>query len=184
MLILGGLISVAYASSTIITDTGITTTNLTILGTCTGCAGEGSYSHYTTIALNTTTAGNDATTGICSLKVGTDGAVLISGGSRVQLVYVNGTTAYNHVSFSACNNFYPSIDQSSNGKYKLVQDGSTFTISVYKSGQFLQNLGINTSQCSLAPGLNFAISSDAKYIATACKDSAVAFDRIVILQGT
>ena len=39
MLILGGLISVAYASSTIITDTGITTTNLTILGTCSGCGG-------------------------------------------------------------------------------------------------------------------------------------------------
>ena len=184
MLILGGLISVAYASSTIITDTGITTTNLTILGTCSGCgASEGSFNSWNTMALNGSTSAVDLT--LCFVKVGNDGAVLTEGNNRAALIYVNGTEKFNHASNGCASG--NNIDQSMLGTYKvLLNSDAAGKVSVYKSGQFKQLLGINLSQfsgSSITTG-SIAISPDGHYIAVAAENSGASGDKVLVFQGS
>ena len=72
---IGSLFSVAYSASTIISDSGITTSNLTVTGTCIGC---GTSSHTHTV-LTSETAGT---------------VVLEVDGLTSASVFMNSTAAY------------------------------------------------------------------------------------------
>src|SRR5690348_7491948 len=69
----GVFLSVTYAASTIITDTSISTTNLTVTGTCSGCGGDGSFTTYALVT-NKTVTNNQLDSSNLYLKMANDGS--------------------------------------------------------------------------------------------------------------
>ena len=186
MLVLGGLISVAYASTTIITDTGITTTNLTVLGVCTGCgAGEGSYTTYSNI-LNGTVATTNGW-GIEYINTSDNGTTLFQdAGNRAVMVKSDGTVITTQTVVSAGLNNVKTIDKSLTGKYKIIWVEANQVIKLYKNDILLQNIGVKSSQCTIGGGSRpgVSISSSGQYISFQCIDSAGINDRLEVFKGT
>ena len=185
MLVLGGLISVAYASTTIITDTGITTTNLTILGTCTGCGGtEGTFTTYTTL-FNGTIAGSAGCTG-SSIYVNNTGTVIFEDACpNTFVVQPSGTTSNIPTALIATpTSSY--ISQSVNGLYQIGLD--TNTVQVFKNNAIVQKIGLKLSNfhgshISGGDPVSIAISPNGKYIAIQGEDVGALLDRVVIFKG-
>ena len=178
ILIGGSLLSIAYATSTIVSDSGIITPSLTVNG---NQIGEGSFTSYNTVQLNTTVIGFRDTL-IGELHIGNDGAVILHGDSNNKLVYINGTQVFEQTSHTTPGSSQET-DQSLSGEYKIVLDTSTSTVQVYKNNNYLQALGFNSGQFT-ALHIGTAISPDGHYIVIMGEDSGGAIDRIVIFKGT
>uniref|UniRef100_A0AAT9J7K4 ORF63 n=1 Tax=Nitrosopumilaceae spindle-shaped virus TaxID=3065433 RepID=A0AAT9J7K4_9VIRU len=186
IILAGAISSSAYAASTIITDTGITTTNLTVTGTCSGCGGAGSFNSYALVFNNTI-----ATTNIHFInkfQIGNDKSVLVSD-TFVQGYMINSTQqVINSFSNSgAVVENTPQNDQSFGGKYKIAYNDSTKKITVSKNDAVLQTLFINTSQFNDGTNLSnegVSISSDGKYIGIFGLDTTGIIDRLIIYQGS
>uniref|UniRef100_A0AAT9JH15 ORF17 n=1 Tax=Nitrosopumilaceae spindle-shaped virus TaxID=3065433 RepID=A0AAT9JH15_9VIRU len=156
--------------------------NVLVTGTCTGCgAGEGSFTHYNTIALNTTVTGFRDTL-IGELHVGNDGAIISHGDNNNKIVYINGTQVFEESSHTTPGSSQET-DQSQTGEYKIVLDTNAGTVEVYKNNSFIQGLGLNTAQFT-GFKIGIAISPDGKYIAVLGEDSGGAVDRLVVFQGS
>ena len=184
----GSLLGTVYAASTVITDSGITTTNLTVTGTCTGCgASEGDFTSYNTVLLNTTIVPlATADTVISSVYISNNGDVLSSGNQNNFLLKNNGTLIYTNA--TSINGFGKDISQSMTGKFQiLTNDFSSLEIKVFKDQAFLQNLSIDFTQFSNPTNggsIGIAISSDGKYIAVVGKDFGALNDRILVFEGS
>lgn len=178
LIILAGTISsVAYATTTVISDAGIITPALTITtpGGCSGCgASEGSFIHYTTIALNTTFTSAGGTPNIC---IGNDGGILIAGTTN-EYVALNGTLLFSHTTVG---NTSGCATQSFTGQYKIISDGDNQLVKVFKNGNLLQTLGLNVAQFG-GNIQSITISPDGKYIAAV--GSSGGSERAVVFQGT
>src|SRR5690348_7274057 len=138
ILAIGSLLSTVYAATTIITDNSISTSNLIVSGSCSGCSNEESFTNYNTIALNTTVSSGHGFVPI--LYVGNDGAVMGAGTSKNFLVYLNGTTSFLEGNFGNDITGLSMMDQSASGQYRVIIDGTNNLISVFKSGQKIQDL--------------------------------------------
>jgi hypothetical protein len=183
----GSLFGAVYASGTIITDTGITTGNLTVTGTCTGCgAGEGSYSNYNTIQLNTTIGTAFIATQYTSMSISNNGNVVFGSNGNNTAVTIGGTIIQSGSGYASA----PGVDiaQSITGEYQLiVVDDVHYDLKVIKNGIFLQDIGIDLSQFispDAAKGVAMAISPDGHYISVIGKDSGGTSERLVIFKGS
>lgn len=190
IVIIGSLFGVVYGSSTIISDSGINTSNLTVTGTCTGCGGggvEGNYTNYNTVDLNQTNGLGFPDTSFTNIHISNLGNVIYSGDTLNVGVKLNGIVNFANFSYSTTSAHQQ--DQSSTGKYQIIWDGTNTLVAVFKDGVFLQNLGINLTQFS-TPGTNMhlaiAISPDGKYITVTGNDAVGGGtdDRTVIFRGT
>ena len=187
MLVLGGLISVAYASSTIITDTGITTTNLTILGTCTGCGGtEGTFSSWTSVFNNTVT-GSSGCTG-ATISVNNTGTVIFEDACpNTFIVDPSGNNIQKIVNPLISTPAPSQMSQSVNGLYQVALN--TNAIKVYKNNVLVQTVGLrlaNFAGGSISGGgpVGMAISPNGQFIAVQGEDVGTLLDRLVILKGS
>lgn len=184
---IGSILGVAYATGTVITNTGITTGNLVVTGTCTGCgAGEGSYSNYNTIQLNTTIGTAFIATQYTSMSISNNGNVVFGSNGNNTAVTIGGTIIKSGSSYASA----PGVDiaQSITGEYQLiVVDDVHYDLKVIKNGIFLQDIGIDLSQFispDAAKGVAMAISPDGHYISVIGKDSGGTSERLVIFKGS
>lgn len=135
---------------------------------------ESDYSNYNTILLNYTTPNNED--GMNNVLISNDGNVITAGLSFNQVITSKGTTVYTGISSDAIGQVgrpalgLGEIVQSITGKYEaIINYEGKGSVSVFKDGTFLQNLGINTSQ--FFSGIlqdtivRIAISPDGHYIA-------------------
>lgn len=184
LLSVGTLFGVGYSASTIISDSGITTSNLTVTGTCTGCGGSGTFTTYSTI-LNTTITGTSGSSNV-GLFTSNDGSILAQDStSKISLTLLNGTVVSVTNDPSGSTNIgQQAIAQSSDGKYKTILKSDS--ILVYKNNVLLQTIGIKKSDFVFSDltTVSVSISPDAHYISIAGRDTGGAIDRIVIFQGS
>ena len=162
--------------------------NVLVTGTCTGCGGgEGSFTNYNTIALNTTVY-SIGDNGFQNIQIDNNGNFISQGTANNGLVALNGTVVFVKTSNGASGT--KQIDQSSiTGKYKVLIDESGDGIpNVFSNNALLQTLGLNQAQFSggtlsgAAGGT--AISPDGHYILVIAKDSSGTKDRVIIFQGS
>lgn len=162
ILAIGSLSSIAYATSTVITDSGITTNNLTVTGSCTGCGGDGQYTHWTLFSNTVITDTNAYNSSSSDIKVGNNGNSIIytgdtSEGNVVQIFFPNGTQYENTIAEPTAHLIYSRVfDESDGGHYQVI--GTKFN-------DFTGNLH------------HIQIYTDVN-------DSAGAHQRLVILQGS
>ena len=187
MLVLGGLISVAYASTTIITDTGITTTNLTILGTCTGCGGgEGTFTSWAKL-FNGTVAGTSAGAG-GTIYVNNTGTVIFEDNNGgLNLVGPSGTAIAQvtaPVGITTPTNYHTA--QSTQGAYQIILDETHSKIVIYKNRALLFTIGVKMGDFTTGPSnhLSVGISPNGQYVAVQGDDTGGALDRLVIFKGS
>lgn len=188
ILVVGTLFGVGYATSTVISDTGITTPSITVSGACNGCGNSGSFSSYNTILYNiTSTFGTHDGNGEL-LKIGNDGSIVSVGDTSLDIVIAsNGTEIYNKPTVIGA--FPVSMVQTPDGTYKVVVDiVGTDNIKVYKNNNLLQTLGIDQLQFSggtLTNGrVSVGISEDGHYIAVGGIDSSNNADRFIVFEGS
>lgn len=183
----GGIFGVAYSASTIISDTGISTTNLTVTGLCTGCgSSEGSFTQWNTIDLNTTLSLGFVNSQTTDVHISDDGNIIYSGNVLNVALRHNGTWTFANSSYTNISDKQQS--QSLTGKYQVIlDDTSNLNVAVLKDGTYIQSLGLNLSQFT-TPSSNgavgIAISPSGKYIAVIGEDSAGFDQRIIIFRGT
>lgn len=186
ILIIGSLFAVGYATSTVISDSGIITSNLTVTGTCTGCGGgEGDFTTYSNF-LNATIGGASLGNNIKALLTANDGSFMFSDNAFQNIiVFANGTVIKEYDStFEDFPNGDKLFDQSSTGKYKIIYDqGHSNEIKVYKDNSLLQSIGIDTSQVS-ANECSTAISANGKYISLVCSNFAGTNDTALTFEGS
>ena len=188
MLVLGGLISVAYASTTIITDTGITTTNLTVLGLCTGCgATEGSFSTWTT-AFNGTVAGTSGIGNGGLIQINNNGTMDYLDGNGFAVIVTSAGVVTKVVATTGGNNGGSfTTAQSLTGVYQIIFDQNNDKIQVFKNGVTnIKNIGFSPGQFTFGFGnrAGIAISPNGKWIGMQAEDSGGALNRVVIFQGS
>lgn len=183
LLVVGTLFGVGYSASTVISDSGITTTNLTITGTCTGC-GSGSFINWTT-SLNETIAGTGGHPN-AGLFVSIDGSVSSTDTtSKTALILINGTVKTVTAGVpNMLNVGQLPYAQSIDGKYKVFLTASG--VDVYKNNVLIKTLGIDKTQftAGVLGDESVGISSDGKYIAVSGEDSGAAIERVLIFGGS
>ena len=184
LIIIGaGMSGIVYASSTVISDTGIITPSITVSGTCTGCGNEPSFSSYS-LVLNQTVTGTGGSLGNL-VQVSTDGSVLAQNGQpKTSVIKLDGTIV-NVLSlpFTETRNTFTQQQQSTTGQYKIILN-STQAINIYKNNIFLQKIQVNINSAFTSGQEAVGISSDGKYIAIFGNDKSGAIDRIIIYQGS
>ena len=207
LILMAGMIAIvpALASNTIVDNTSVSTTtvntvdstasnsmttkDLTVTGTCTGCGGggssEGTYTSYNAILYNVTFV---PTTGLYpdKLLVSNTGATTVHINSGIILVTSNGTVIDIGQTYSPNMNAVP-IDQSMTGKYKIMESASgTGSILVYKNDSLLTTIfpeaisQFNTNDLSFT---GIAISPDAHYIALYGANNSTS-GRMIVFQGS
>lgn len=187
LIIIGaGMSGIVYASSTVISDSGIITPSITVSGTCTGCTNNPSFSSYNTIALNETLAGSE-NTAIPQMSISNSGNVILANLHQNIFVTLTGSILFVHNNNDNVYSGLGVLSQSSEGgNYTISTNTANSQIQVTKNNSLLQNLGFKVSQCNVS-GINtlgLAISPNGKYIALACADTGGALDRLVIFQGS
>lgn len=157
--------------------------NVLVTGTCTGCGGgEGSFTSYNTVSLNTT-VGSFGGTNFPRIIVNNMGTVVFSDSNANYVVTISGTTLFNNSTIGSSGN--QELSQSINGIYQIVNNDNVPKVSIFKNNIYLQDLGINLSQFSNPFGkLGMAISPDGHYIAVIGEDSGVSSDRLLIFRGS
>lgn len=153
---IGSVSSIAYATSTVISDSGITTPSLTattvnVTGTCVGCGGaEANYSTWT-LQYNKTYGSAGFTGGPKKSMVDNNGYVFTAnrGDGLVFLLNPSGTII--STVFNAANYIGMDADlvQSETGFYRAVFDGSNGTIYLYKNNLVTKTFaGGNCDDCN------------------------------------
>ena len=183
----GSISSVAYAASTIITDTSITTTDLTVTGTCTGCAaGEADFTNYNIIALNSTVITGASNSIFGQLAISNNGNTAYVSSTYNTFVNLAGVTKF--LNFTGVSSFKSQqLDQSRTGEYLVIFNDNTPSISIFKNGVYLQDLGWKSSEFttpSLGSHISIGISPDGKYIGVVGLDIGGVDDRLVIFEGS
>lgn len=179
-----------YGASTIISDSGINTSNLTVTGTCTGCGGgssEGNYNSWNTVDLNQTLGLGFPDTYFTDMHISNDGNVIYSGSVLNIGFFKNGTVGFASFDYSTASSHQ--LDQSMTGKYQVVWDDLASTFTVLKDGGIKQVLGINMTQLTNPTSnnaLGVAISPDGKYIVVVGNDAVGGGndDRAIIFEGS
>lgn len=141
----GSILGTVYATGTVITDTGITTSDLTITGTCTGCGSEASYSSWTTLEQEGTLAsgGNIAN----QMLLDNNGNLLVSFGcspcSPTSWIISNtgSTASYTSNSFAAVSSAF--ITQTSTGQYQAIWNDGAKVIDIYVNGTLAANVPLD-----------------------------------------
>lgn len=194
---IGSLTSIVSATSTSISDSGITTpaltTNtLTVTGSCSGCGGgSGSFTLYSTV-LNQTISGTDGSTPILIL-INDTGSIIAETNFQTEIsLNSNGNKifVFNQPQTTLGTPFNPMMVQSLDGRYIAVINQTNNDIYVWKDHQLLQTIGINISQWCPTGGVlsngrqAIAISPNAKFIGLFGEDSSCSIQRIITLEGT
>lgn len=196
IIIAGSISSIAYATSTVITDSGITTSSLTtnsltVNGLCTGCGGEGSFTHYSLIINKTLTRLSGTTNnGIVE--------ALIANDASSQLRYESGTGVLFFIDpsgnlINAYENSYSflatALHQSQTGIYKIAWADNNGTIYIYKNNVFLQSISIGITNgkngfIGAADESMINISPNGEYIILGGIDTTNSNVRFNIWQGS
>lgn len=195
LIILGGSsASIIYASGTTITNTSVTTptlnaVNVNVSGTCTGCGGgEGSFTNYNTVVLNTTAATSGTENDIyINSAISNLGDSIFSGNEKNVLVKLDGTTKF--LNSSGILSGSQQFSQSETGKYVVIKNNNSAPakISVFKNGIYMQDLGIKYSQVfntDAINGVTIAISPDGHYILVVASDSVTGDSRLLVFEGS
>lgn len=139
----GSSASIAYGVGTVITNTGITTGDLTITGICTGCKQEASYSSWTTLQQEgTITSGGNT---VNNMVLDNNGNLMVSFAGPTPASWIvsnNGsTTSYTSNSFSAVSSQF--ITQTSSGQYQAVWNDGAKVIDIYTNGTLAANVPLD-----------------------------------------
>lgn len=141
----GSILGTVYATGTVITDTGITTGDLTITGTCTGCGSEASYSSWTTLEQEGTLASGGNI--INQMLLDNNGNLVISFGSGAGTAFTwlvsntGSTTSYASNSFSAVSSSF--ITQTTTGQYQAIWNDGAKVIDIYVNGTLAANVPLD-----------------------------------------
>jgi len=190
IIIAGGISATAYATTTIISDSGIITSNLTITGTCTGCgAGEGDFNSYAVI-YNSTFATISPTGLVKNTAISNDGSFfIIDNNDKIWEIAANKTIIINaNVSAATTGTGFQS-GQSMTGEYKFVYDDSFTLVHIIKNNNLIQTSSLDKTQFQAFGPNSFADSSmsmspNGKYIEVAGPNNGDGLLRVVILQGS
>lgn len=180
---IGSLFSITYAASTIISDSGITTPNLTVTGTCAGCSGEGDFSSYSLITNKTDTSG-PFSAGIY-VQVGNDKSVIgFENGGKTMYFNPSGNLISSTSNSSPIAGPYP-FEQSLTGKYRIIRNDTSSQIDVYKNNILLTHIPIDiTHSFESYLFTTCGISQDGKYIALFGPDFTTNFEQLQVWQGS
>ena len=182
ILIGGSLLSIAYATS--VSDTTSVFQDVTILGTCTGCGGDGSFTTYT-LDLNTTVTGTSNDDG-SYIQVANDGSSLsINQGKYIFNVKLDGTiiSVDQNVNIGTTYDSQSAIAQSSGGEYKVAIFANN-TISIYKNNLILQHLPVDTTHSYFDSVNAIGISPNGKYVGIIGDDKGNTKQHLQIWQGS
>lgn len=140
----GSILGTVYATGTVITDTGITTGDLTITGTCTGCGGEASYGSWTTLEQEGTFTSNGI---VNQMLLDNNGNLLVSlginAGTPTSWIISNtgSITSYTSNSFGAVSSNF--ITQTSTGQYQAIWNDGAKVIDIYVNGTLAANVPLD-----------------------------------------
>lgn len=179
ILIGGSLLSIAYATS--VSDTTSIFQDISVLGSCTGCNNEVSFTTYS-LVLNKTVTDSNAGVGITVLVADDKGTVTRNGNSQLFTLNPSGNPIAESTAIFGSQILDP--QQSSTGKYKIMYD-TNGTVTIIKSNAILfQTVVDTTNSFNSVSGVAVGISPDGKYFAIFGTDKGVVFDRIQIWQGS
>lgn len=184
----GSLISSVYAVGTVITDTGITTGDLTITGTCTGCGGEASYGSWTTLQQEGTLASGGNIEN--QLLIDNNGNLLVSFGcsscSPTSWIISNtgSTSSFTSNSFGAVSSSF--ITQTSSGQYQAIYNDGAKVIDIYVNGTLAANVPLDfASKFFTGNQMGIAFSPNGHWLAVVGDDFADhSKNRFQIYRGT
>jgi hypothetical protein len=171
IVVAGIVFSVAFATSTVISDAGIITTNLTVTGTCTGCGSEGDFTHWNPI-MNTTVQTNQVFNNPANQPkyafVDNDGNIILEEFQGfLGEVARNGTLIFtdpNGAENNGNGNF-ADVFTSASHRY-LIDNNSTsnLRIDVFDRGTHLQTIQFDSSLFDTHYTFGGLISPNGKYI--------------------
>lgn len=178
----GSLLGSVYATSTVITDNGITTSNLTVTGTCTGCGGSGSFTTWN-LLYNVTLTQTDYPTGF---DIDNNGNSVLQYNQATGFVSKNGTELVKVATNQISNSGMKLVDQSANGKYQIYFDGVNHQIHILQNATLVHIIQLNM------PGdfntgsdiLSISISPSGEYIGVTGLNHARTFDRLQLFEGS
>jgi len=164
----GSSASIAYGVGTVVTDSGITTGNLTITGTCTGCGGEASYSSWTTLQQE----GTLATGGMIENQVLIDnnGNLVVNfgaatGTTQTWLVSnLGSTTSFTSSAGPAVSAAF--ITQTTSGQYQAIWNDGAKVIDLYTNGTLAANVPLDfAAKFKTGQPVGIAISPNGHWLA-------------------
>lgn len=162
---IGSVSSIAYATSTVISDAGIVTptlnaTNINVSGTCAGCGGSsGTYSTWTNIVNKTASSGNAN----AIQTINNNGTFFFTSGSDAETVDKTGTVRLISSNPIMGAGFSMPSASSLDNEYNLIMDGTSRSLLIVKGDAEIAHFNI----CSCLGTLGFVgytISPNGEYI--------------------